>query len=110
MARSQKSQQIGITRHQGILDGKPIIRGTRLSVEFILDLLAAGMTPAAVAREYRLPRQSITAALANVTSSTELVAEYEHPRALRASLSRGLRDWRQGRTRNHLRSRGTLRG
>lgn len=27
-----------------ILNGKPIIRGTRLSVEFLLDLLAVGWT------------------------------------------------------------------
>lgn len=27
-----------------ILSGKPIVRGTRLAVEFILDLLAAGWT------------------------------------------------------------------
>lgn len=65
MARPQKSQQVGVTRHRGILGGKPIIRGTRISVEFILDLLAAGMTPAAVAREYRIPSRAISAALAN---------------------------------------------
>lgn len=27
-----------------ILDGKPVIRGTRLAVEFVLELLAAGQT------------------------------------------------------------------
>lgn len=33
---------------------------------------------------------------------TETFANYEHPRALRASLDRALRDWRRGRTRNRL--------
>jgi uncharacterized protein (DUF433 family) len=28
----------------GVLAGKPVIRGTRLAVEFILDLLAAGQS------------------------------------------------------------------
>ncbi len=28
----------------GVLGGKPIIRGTRLAVEFILELLAAGQS------------------------------------------------------------------
>lgn len=65
MARAHKPQHISITRHRGILGGKPIIRGTRISVEFILELLAAGMTPAAVTREYRIPSRAITAALAN---------------------------------------------
>ena len=31
-----------ITSNPAILGGKPIIRGTRISIEFILDLLASG--------------------------------------------------------------------
>ena len=34
----------------GILVGKPVIRGTRLAVEFIIDLLAQGWTEADVLR------------------------------------------------------------
>ena len=33
-----------ITSDQAILGGKPIIRGTRMSVELILDLVASGAT------------------------------------------------------------------
>ncbi|MBI3293054.1 MAG: DUF433 domain-containing protein [Elusimicrobia bacterium] len=35
-----------------ILGGKPIIKGTRIAVSFILDLLASGMTPAEIVAEY----------------------------------------------------------
>ena len=33
-----------ITSNPAILGGKPIIRGTRISIEFILDLLSSGAT------------------------------------------------------------------
>ncbi|HYW48657.1 MAG TPA: DUF433 domain-containing protein [Bryobacteraceae bacterium] len=35
-----------------VLAGKPVIRGTRLSVEFILELLAAGQPEAEVLHNY----------------------------------------------------------
>lgn len=35
-----------------ILVGKPVIKGTRLSVEFIVDLLAQGWTHAEILRNY----------------------------------------------------------
>jgi uncharacterized protein (DUF433 family) len=35
-----------------ILAGKPIIKGTRLSVQFILGLLAHGETPQSIIEEY----------------------------------------------------------
>jgi uncharacterized protein (DUF433 family) len=41
-----------IVLNPAILAGKPIIRGTRLSVEFILDLLAAEQTEAQILDEY----------------------------------------------------------
>jgi uncharacterized protein (DUF433 family) len=36
----------------GILGGKPVIRGTRLSVQFLLELLASGATIPEIAAEY----------------------------------------------------------
>ena len=36
----------------GILVGKPIVRGTRISVEFVLELLAEGWTEAEILAEY----------------------------------------------------------
>jgi uncharacterized protein (DUF433 family) len=41
-----------ITANPQILGGKPIIRGTRLSVEFMLDLLASGMSEAEILEDY----------------------------------------------------------
>lgn len=41
-----------VTSQPNVLTGKPIIRGTRLSVEFILNLLAHGATEAEILSEY----------------------------------------------------------
>jgi uncharacterized protein (DUF433 family) len=48
----------------GIVAGKPVIRGTRLSVEFILDLLAAGQSEPEVLHNYPgITREDILACL-----------------------------------------------
>lgn len=41
-----------ITADPGVLVGKPVIKGTRLAVEFILDLLANGWTEAQILDNY----------------------------------------------------------
>jgi len=47
-----------------ILAGKPVIRGTRLAVEFILELLAAGQSESEVLTNYPgLTREDILACL-----------------------------------------------
>jgi len=47
-----------------ILAGKPIIKGTRISVEFILDLLSSGMGVVDILVEYpHLKKEDILAAL-----------------------------------------------
>jgi uncharacterized protein (DUF433 family) len=46
------------------MPGKPIIKGTRLTVEHILNLLASGVTPEAIIAEYDgLSEQDIRACL-----------------------------------------------
>jgi uncharacterized protein (DUF433 family) len=48
-----------------ILAGKPVIRGTRLAVEFILELLAAGRSESEILSDYPgLAREDILACLA----------------------------------------------
>lgn len=44
--------QTRITLDPDILVGKPIIKGTRLAVEFIIDLLAEGWTTDEILRNY----------------------------------------------------------
>ncbi len=41
-----------ITVDSNILVGKPVIKGTRLAVEFIIDLLAQGWTESEILRNY----------------------------------------------------------
>ncbi len=41
-----------ITVDPGVLVGKPIVRGTRISVEFVLHLLGRGWTQEQILREY----------------------------------------------------------
>lgn len=53
-----------ITRDPNVLAGKPAIKGTRLSVEFILRLLAKGATTEEILGEYEgLSREDMQACL-----------------------------------------------
>jgi uncharacterized protein (DUF433 family) len=57
-----------ITVNPKILAGKPIIKGTRISVELILDLLANGWTTEQTLENYpQLKREDITAVLKYAT-------------------------------------------
>ncbi len=48
-----------------ILTGKPIVKGTRISVEFVIDLLARGWTAEQIIQEYdHLTPDDIQACLA----------------------------------------------
>jgi len=54
-----------ITIDPEVLVGKPIIKGTRISVEFVLDLLGRGWTIEQILREYdHLTPEDIQACLA----------------------------------------------
>jgi uncharacterized protein (DUF433 family) len=58
-----------------ILAGKPVIRGTRLAVEFILELLAAGQSESDIFTNYPgLTREDILACL---SYASYLVHEYK---------------------------------
>ncbi len=61
-----------------ILVGKPVIKGTRLAVELIIDLLAQGWSEADILRNYNgLTREDIQACLAY--ASAVLHAEKVYP-------------------------------
>jgi uncharacterized protein (DUF433 family) len=53
-----------------VMVGKPVIRGTRLTVEYILNLLAHGATVADILEEYKgLAQEDIQACLLFATQS-----------------------------------------
>ena len=59
-----------ITLNPKLMAGKPIIQGTRLTVEYILNLLAHGATTEAILAEYQgLKREDIQACFLFATNS-----------------------------------------
>lgn len=61
-----------ITLNPKVMAGKPVIRGTRLTVEYILNLLAHGTTVEEILKEYEgLVREDIQACLLFATRSLE---------------------------------------
>lgn len=61
-----------ITLDPKVMTGKPVIRGTRLTVEYILNLLAHGATVEEVLEEYEgLTREDVRACLLFATKSLE---------------------------------------
>jgi len=54
-----------VERNPDIMLGKPVIKGTRITVEHILDLLSKGQTAEDIVREYgELKHEDVRAALA----------------------------------------------
>ena len=54
-----------IVANPGVLGGKPCIKGTRISIEFVLELLASGATPEDIRRSYpQLTPEALAAAFA----------------------------------------------
>jgi uncharacterized protein (DUF433 family) len=54
-----------ITIDPRVLVGKPIIKGTRISVEFVIDLLGRGWTQEQILKEYdHLTREDVQACFA----------------------------------------------
>ena len=69
-----KDQQLleRITLNPKVMVGKPVIKGTRLTVEYILNLLAHGATVSEILEEYDgLAREDIQACLLFATKSLE---------------------------------------
>jgi uncharacterized protein (DUF433 family) len=55
-----------------IMRGKPVVRGTRLTVEFILDLMAGGWTEEEIFESYpSLNRNALLACLAYARDTVE---------------------------------------
>jgi uncharacterized protein (DUF433 family) len=53
-----------IEHRPGVLGGKPVLRGTRISVDFLLELLASGATREQIFEAYpQVDEESLAAAL-----------------------------------------------
>jgi len=64
-----------ITFNPKVMVGKPVIKGTRLTVEYILGLLAHGTTTAEILQEYNgLTQEDIQACLLFAAQSMENTA------------------------------------
>jgi uncharacterized protein (DUF433 family) len=60
-----------------VLVGKPVVRGTRLAVEFIIDLLAQGWPESEILRNYPgLTAQDIQACLSYASASLKAEKVY----------------------------------
>lgn len=62
-ARMPSMTDTRIIFNKNIRHGKPVIKGTRITVEEILGALAGGMTYAEIAKEYGVTREGILAAI-----------------------------------------------
>jgi len=69
-----------VTLDPDILAGKPVIKGTRISVQHILELLANGWTEQAILENYpQLEKEDIQSALRYVTDILKDETVYPYP-------------------------------
>lgn len=69
-----------ITVDPQVLVGKPIVKGTRISVEFVIDLLARGWTTEQILKEYdHLTPEDIQACLAYASEMLKTERVYVTP-------------------------------
>jgi uncharacterized protein (DUF433 family) len=67
------SWQERIVIDPNILVGKPVVKGTRLAVEFIIDLLAQGWSEAEILKNYPgLTREDIRACLSYASAALQV--------------------------------------
>jgi uncharacterized protein (DUF433 family) len=69
-----------ITMDPAVLVGKPVVRGTRLSVEFVVELLANGWTTAQIVAEYPgVQQEDVQACLAYAAEALQGEGVYPIP-------------------------------
>jgi uncharacterized protein (DUF433 family) len=70
-----------IVCNPNILGGKPIVRGTRISVQFLLELLGTGMSVSEILEEYpHLEQEDVLAAVryaAQTIANEEVFVSFE---------------------------------
>jgi uncharacterized protein (DUF433 family) len=68
----------GVVVDPGVRFGRPVVRGTRVPVHFVISKLAGGMKPEEVAEAYEITLEDVQAALsyaASVLAATEVRAK-----------------------------------
>ena len=55
------AERIGIDPN--VRSGQPVVYGTRVTVDLVLDQLASGMTPDEVAEAYKITREDVLACI-----------------------------------------------
>ena len=69
-------EQPHITQDPAVLGGKPVIAGTRISVEYVLELLEDGLSLDEIAREHpTVTREGVEAALAYARAAVRRVTD-----------------------------------
>jgi uncharacterized protein (DUF433 family) len=77
---ADETPETWIESKPGVLGGKPCVRGTRISVEFILELLASGASPEDVLRSYpQVTREGLAAALRYAAQAMKNVWDLKIP-------------------------------
>ena len=72
---------MAIDAHPGILGGKPVIGGTRISVDLVLELFGAGLSVDDILREYpHLKREDVLMILHLAKKAHEIV-DYDRLRS-----------------------------
>jgi uncharacterized protein (DUF433 family) len=75
---SDEQLLVRIVSDARIMAGKPVVRGTRLTVEFILNLLAHGMTRDEILAEYSsLSGDDVSACLLFASRSEPVIVCYQ---------------------------------
>ena len=85
IARSAKRQgrsKLEIEWNPEILGGKPVIKGTRISVELILELVDAGLTVDEIKRDYPHVSKSTIREIAALAKRIHETVSYEKVKAL----------------------------
>ena len=78
MVYTKSMWQTWITSNPKVLTGKPIVKHTRLSVGFLLGLLAQGWTETQILENYpQLTREGLRAAIAYAQETVEEEAMFE---------------------------------
>lgn len=72
--------QLWITSNPTVMQGKPVVKGTRVTVELILEKLAAGEHPAQIAEEHpNVTVDAVQAALAFAADALRADVIYPAP-------------------------------